>query len=345
MFNINYMYLLNNILRSNFSNKINLYKLNLTVTYRCNFRCKTCFIWKKKAINELSIAEYEKIFSYINVNWVDVSGGEILLRKDIKEIFSLIIKSQKKLALLHFPTNGFFTDKIKELVDYILANSKVKLIVTVSLDGPKEVHDFIKGVNSWQKAVDTYKNLRKIKDKRFKVFLGYTISSFNFDKIDQTIEELKGEIPDIGYSDIHINIEHISQHYYGNSSLNLDKEKVKKAVESYINKRKYNLYNIVDYLEYGYHIRIKNYLKNNRTPLKCRSLINSVFIDPQGNIFPCSIYNKNLGNLRDNDYDLYKILKSKKAETLREKIKKGLCPQCWTPCEAYQMILASLLNL
>ena len=341
--NMGYIYLLNNILKSNVSTRINLYKLNLMVTYRCNFRCKTCFIWKKKDIDELSLAEYAKVFSKINVNWIDVSGGEIFLRGDIKEIFSLIIKSQKRLALLHFPTNGFFTAKIQDLVNYILTVSKVNLIVTVSLDGPEEVHNFIKGINSWRKAVDTYRNLRRIKDRRFKVYLGYTISSFNSEEINQTIEGLKREIPNIDYSDLHINIMHISEHYYANSSLNPDKEKIKSSVESYTDKRRYRLCNPIDYLEYRYHILIKNYLKNSRTPLKCRSLINNVFIGPQGNIFPCSIYSRNLGNLRDNDYDLYKILRSKQAEVLRQEIKKGRCPQCWTPCEAYPSILSNLI--
>ena len=187
------LYLLNNILKSNFSASLNLYKLNLIVTYKCNFKCKTCFIWKKKDINELTTDEYEKIFSKINVNWIDIGGGEIFLRNDIKDIISLIIKSQKRLTLLHFPTNGFLTDEIQNLVDYILTNSKAHLVVSVSLDGPQELHNSIKGVDSWRKSVNTCKVLRRIKNRRFRVFPGYTISSFNFDKIDQTIEQLKRE--------------------------------------------------------------------------------------------------------------------------------------------------------
>ena len=341
---IRYLYLLKNILKSNFSTSPNLYKLNLIVTYKCNFKCKTCFIWKKKDITQLATDEYEKIFSKINVNWIDISGGEIFLRNDIKDIISLIIKSQKRLALLHFATNGFLTDKIQDLVDYILTNSKVHLVVSVSLDGPEEIHNSIKGINSWRKSVDTYKNLRRIKDRRFKVFPGYTISSFNFDKINNTIEALKREIPDIDYSDIHINIEHGSEHYYGRTSSAYNKELFRNSIKSYMSKRKYKLYSPTDYLEYRYQVYIENYLKNNKTPLKCRALINSIFIDPQGNIFPCSIYNRNLGNLRDNGYNLYKVLKSEQAKVLRQEIKKHICPQCWTPCEAYQMILASFLK-
>jgi sulfatase maturation enzyme AslB (radical SAM superfamily) len=274
-----------------------------------------------------------------------MSGGEIFLRGDLEDLVSLIIKTQKRLALLHFPTNGFFTDKITKLVNFILQNSKVKLIVTISLDGYEELHNYIKGINSWRRSIDTYRELKKIRNSHFKVFLGYTLNNFNFDKIDKTLEELRKEFPYIKYSDIHINIIHTSEHYYSNLSASIDKKGIETSVDNYIGKRKYKLYNPIDYLEYKYHAFIKDYLGDNRTPLSCRSLINSIFIDPEGNVFPCSIYNKNLGNLRDNDYDLNKMLKSKQADILREDIGKHACPQCWTPCEAYQMILASFLKL
>lgn len=340
---IRYLNFLKNILKSNFSRSVNIYKLNLFVTYKCNFKCKTCFIWNKEDLNELSIAEYAKIFPKLNVNWIDISGGEIFLRPDLTDLISLIIKSQKRLALLHFPTNGFLTDKITKLVNFVLQNSKIKLIVTISLDGYEELHNFIKGTDSWRRAIGTYRELKKIRISRFKVFLGYTLSNFNFDKIDKTFAELKKELPHLDYSDIHINISHTSEHYYSNLSANIDKKDIEASVVNYMGKRKYKLYSPVDYLEYKYHALIKDYLRDNRTPLSCKSLTNSVFINPEGDIFPCCIYNKNLGNLRDNDYDLNKMLVSKQADTLREEISKHRCPQCWTPCEAYQMILGSLL--
>lgn len=50
----------------------------------------------------------------------------------------------------------------------------------------------------------------------------------------------------------------------------------------------------------------------------------------------------NLGNLRDNDRDLYKILKSKQVEILRKEI-KYIYSQCWSPREAYPSILSPLI--
>jgi len=49
-----------------------------------------------------------------------------------------------------------------------------------------------------------------------------------------------------------------------------------------------------------------------------------------------------MGNLREYNYDLLKILKSENSVLLNKKIRNGKCPHCWTPCEAYQNILSNL---
>jgi hypothetical protein len=49
-----------------------------------------------------------------------------------------------------------------------------------------------------------------------------------------------------------------------------------------------------------------------------------------------------IGSLRENNYDLLKILSNETVILLQEKIEKGHCPHCWTPCEAYQNIFSNL---
>jgi len=79
--------------------------------------------------------------------------------------------------------------------------------------------------------------------------------------------------------------------------------------------------------------------------LPCKALSVSCFIDPYGTIYPCTIFNKKLGNLRQANYNLKKIWNSKKSAEVRKLIKENKCPGCWTPCEAYQTILGNLINL
>jgi radical SAM protein with 4Fe4S-binding SPASM domain len=87
------------------------------------------------------------------------------------------------------------------------------------------------------------------------------------------------------------------------------------------------------------------YLKTGRTPFPCKALTSSVFIDSLGNVYPCTIWGIRLGSLRENNYDLEKILASEKTRVLKLKIRKLKCPNCWTPCEAYQTIMGNTLRL
>ena len=75
------------VLRSNFARLQSPLKINLALTYWCQYRCQTCNIRKKKPQDELTTDE---ILSFIENNrevaWVDVTGGEIFLRNDIGEL-------------------------------------------------------------------------------------------------------------------------------------------------------------------------------------------------------------------------------------------------------------------
>jgi radical SAM protein with 4Fe4S-binding SPASM domain len=72
------------------------------------------------------------------------------------------------------------------------------------------------------------------------------------------------------------------------------------------------------------------------------ALSSSIFIDPFWTVYPCSMFDEPIGNLRENGFDLGEIWNSKKSlEVLRE-IEEERCPHCWTPCEAYQTVLGNL---
>src|SRR3954451_22382492 len=93
------------LLRTTVSRPAAPLKLNLCVTYWCQYRCKTCNIWQRKPTDELTTGEIaDLVKENPNVSWVDLTGGEIFLRPDIDELFALMVRGWQRLALLHFPT-------------------------------------------------------------------------------------------------------------------------------------------------------------------------------------------------------------------------------------------------
>jgi len=338
-----------NLLLANLNLKNLPLKINFAITWKCNLRCKVCDIWKKKSFGELTLAEIEE-FARKNpfFSWVSLTGGEPFLREDFVEIVKAF-KKYSPLYILNIPTNGILTEKIENDILQILKLKIPNVILTVSIDGNRKIHDYIKGINgAFSRAILTFKNLKDIssKNKRFKTLFAYTISPLNVGKFESTYEEIKREIEDISIYDFHINIFHYSTHYYSNENLPIKNiEKYKKALLKEVGrivKMKNNILNPINFVERQYLRFIPKFIKTQLTPLPCKSLRLSIFLDPIGNVYPCTIWNVKLGNVRNYNYELKKIFAKKDIKKLLFLIENKKCPNCWSPCEANQTILGNV---
>lgn len=326
------------IFLSNFKTLKFPYKLIFAVTYKCNSKCKTCNIWKKKIKNELELHEIQKFFNKNKFSWINLTGGEVFIRSDLLDI----IKSMKNVYLLNITTNGILTEKI--IKDSREINKLIpKFILTISIDGSKEVHNKIRGVNCWENAIEIYK---KAKQAGIETYIGLTLSPYNINHFEQTIMDIKKAIQNFTIKDLHLNIYQESDNYFQNKGqIKLDEQynkKLKQIVKESI-KTKKGL-GFVTYLERRYLKSIEKYLDTDISPIPCKALNSSCFLDPQGDVYPCTIYNHKLGNIREIEYDLKKIWSDKSSDNIRKKIIENECPGCWTPCEAYQSILGSFVK-
>lgn len=342
-----YFNLARNILASNINRISFPYKLTFAVTYMCNYKCKTCNIWQRKTKDELSLDDITMFFRNSNeFKWIDFTGGEVWLRNDFVNIVEVALTQCRDLILVHFPTNGYFTEKIVRGVKQILKLCPRKLIITVSTDGDEAVNDYIRGVKGgWRRQIETYKKLHSIQGVH--VVLGITISSYNVDQYDKAFAAAKAECPWLKPTDFHMNIVHESSHYYDNKEsdvLNKNLNQLVKQVDKYRKLRGFSL-NPIDVIERRYLKNIEKYLFNGITPMRCHSLYSSCFIDPYGTVYPCGMYNAKIANLRDHGFNLKEIWNLDYTKQLQKEIWEYKCPQCWTPCEAYQSIFGNLFGL
>jgi radical SAM protein with 4Fe4S-binding SPASM domain len=328
------------------------FKLTFCLTFWCNYRCQTCNIWKMKPRDELTLDEIRRFFRRSNrFVWVDLTGGEVTLRKDFPDIVSTVIDECPDLLLLHFPTNGYLTDKVVAAAHAATAGRggrrrPEKLIITVSTDGDEATNDAIRGIEGgWRRQLETFRQLRAMPG--VEVVLGMTLSGANVDHFPDAFAAAKREIPDLRPDEFHVNVVHESPHYLGNTDLGLrsgvDRERLAKAIEQYAEARGRSA-SPVGYLERSYLKRMRQYLETGKTPMRCHALSASCFIDSWGNVFPCTIYDRKIGSLRDVDYDLARLWNTPEADRLQREIWNYDCPQCWTPCEAYQSIMGNFVT-
>lgn len=332
-----------NIIASNFKRIGFPYKLTFVATYRCQSRCVYCKIWEREPEGELTLEQIQAFFKKSNkFSWVDLTGGEVTLRNDYPEIARSIITNNRALYHFHTPTNGLAPERIERQVREILGMKPNKFVITVSLDGPQDLNDRLRGVKGdFGKVIDTVTRLRRINDPRLKVVIGFTLSAANKGTFQKMIGQVRARIPDMEPDDFHMNVVHVSGHYYDNVNTDALTSKLKEDLQQYRRMRK-RKFTPIGFLEDQYLRLADQYLDTGRTPVMCQALAGSVFIDSFGYIYPCSIYSKRMANIKDIDYDLEAYWNTKEVKEAREEIERGQCPQCWTPCEAYQSILGRL---
>jgi len=336
--------LVRDVVRSNFREPPLPFKLTFIATYHCQLRCNMCSIWQRRPEGELTLDEVGRFFrTNPHFTWVNVSGGEIFLRPDAAEVLESIVQACPDLYLLDFPTHGQQTGRVVDAVERLLATRLPRLLITVSVDGPAALHDRIRGVDgAWDKAMETFERLRALRRRGYRPFLGMTLQSENVDAFDATFEAAARRVPGLRPRDLHVNLAHVSGHYYENNGLDpLDPRRAEKALDRIRRRRGLGVHPVA-VLERRYQRLAKRFLRTGRTPLPCHATSSSIFLDSTGNVYPCSIYDRRLGNLRDHDLDLRALLETARVARLRKEIRRGQCPQCWTPCEAYPTILANL---
>jgi len=144
------------------------------ITLRCNKNCKYCNINKRK-YPELNTKQCFDIIDYLKENGTKVltiSGGEPTMRKDLL----LILKyARKKKMLILLNTNG--TKINKELADVVDE-------ISLSLDGPKEINDSIRGKGSYQAVI---KALSICKENKVPVTLVCVLNKKNIDYIGEIL--------------------------------------------------------------------------------------------------------------------------------------------------------------
>lgn len=135
----------------------------LELTYRCNLKCPYCyelFRPSDKSVTsktlELKPAEIQSIVEQLpRFTLVTVNGGEIFVRSDLREILSIILAKHR----CHLYTNGtcITPEMARDLVDMGVTS------MGISVDGPEEVHDSIRGRGSFGRTIDSIRLLMDLK--------------------------------------------------------------------------------------------------------------------------------------------------------------------------------------
>ncbi len=288
---------------------------SIIVTYRCNFKCYMCKIWKYPTSVEEEFKP-ELLDRLPELDFCNITGGEPFLRDDISEIVGILKQKSRRIVI---STNGYFTERIIEVVK----NNK-DIGIRISIEGLPKINDRLRGVrDSFDHGLRTLLNLKKmgLKDIGF----GITVS-------DRNAEDML-ELYDLArFLGVEFATAAVHNGYYFHSYNNKirDRQKVIDSFKKLIfellkSKRPKDWFRA--YFNYG----LINYIRGKKRLLPCEAGTENFFMDPWGEIRPCNamedkFWFESMGNLKEKKFN--EIWNSKKAEEIREEVKN--CPKnCW----------------
>lgn len=309
------------------------------VTYKCFARCKHCFLLKdinKNLDNELTIGEIKKIFmsSRHQLTRVLLMGGESFLREDIAEIYKLIYEINKPVKFW-VATSGLYPERIESAVKEILSGiNGTPYVVAVSLQGSKEVQDNITGIKGgFEKTLETIDRLKRIKKQHpnLNVRISTTIFSTNLEGMEKFIDFVKDDLEltqllnFVWGSDItcfSVSPDLVTNFSPTDKALLPSLETIQ-AINSAINNKLQNnrLLSKIEVLKRQYAIDI---LKNKKRPFTCMAPKINAVIYPNGEVSFCEFITP-VGNLRDFNFNLFKLWQSEKANYLRSQLTDCAC--------------------
>ena len=334
------------ILGANLSRPRSPFKLSFAITYACNMRCKMCNIWKKeRSREELDLKRIEEFFRRLkNVFWLGITGGEPFLRPDVADIARLAVERCRRLDTLHFATNAQLGTRILETVAGLKRIKRPpRLVFTISLDGPRALHDSIRGApGSWDRAVGVFRELKKTPG--VKAQIGFTISEHNAGRFAEAFAELKSAWPPLKFDDINVNVFQRSSFYYENEKMSPPQPAAVLGEIARILALDRDSFSVNNFLRRTYLRLYPRFLRTGKSPLPCQALSSTCFLDPYGDLYPCAVYKKKLLNVAQMRDDFETEWSSSGARALARECAGNACPGCWSPCDAFSAIGGSLFQ-
>lgn len=264
----------------------------MIVTTACNLRCKYCYLSTmvnekpRHMTKETAKKCLEYFYNYMKKIKIEkprlvIYGGEPLLNKEVtKFIISEIRKKTKTKEIppttIVFISNGVLLDK--EMAKFLKEN---KVLVAISLDGPKEINDKNRIYrNNKGTYDDIIKAINLLNKEGIKPTISCTITKNNVNKLDEIIPWMynKFEMDSLGLNLL------AGEDCTKKSIKQLSKESAKKAIETFKICREKGIY------EDTVTRKIKAFVEETPIITPCAAAGNEISVDPDGNLGTCPAF-------------------------------------------------------
>jgi MoaA/NifB/PqqE/SkfB family radical SAM enzyme len=319
----------------------------LFITAMCNARCPMCFYWKEiesaNAGVELQTDEYEKITQSLNyLHYLSIGGGEPFIRKDLPQVVEFFYKNSRT-RVVTVATNGSYPDRVQKYLEYITENCPgIQMRIQVSIDNLYEKHDKSRGIKGlFNKVMDTCRLIGTAKKAGLPIMfsIGTVLTPAN--RID--LKDMRRFLDEnIAYDDLSLLYPRGNARDPSCKDVTLGEYNGIKKVFDSIHTASGSFARIYQSIEREAKRGIECYLKEGPEgyPWTCVAGKKMITMTEKGLLTPCEMLSQlkpeldsGIGNVRNHNYDILKMLRSDKAIKLRMYIEGTHC-SCSYECAA-----------
>lgn len=291
----------------------------VAVLDRCDAKCIMCNIWQEHRRDEVPLAYFKTLPS--SLRSINITGGEPFMRQDLPEVIQ-VLEERCHHPRIVISTNGFNTKVIQEKMVAIQKISS-RTGVRVSVDGFEATHDQVRRVpGAFQKCMQTIALLQEIGMKDLGI--SFTITPSNLKDLLKVYHLSKR----LGIQ-FTLTIAQNSEFYFKTdaNTFDLDPLELKRQFDALLSSELRSLHPKRWFRAY-YDKGVHDYGMGRRVLKNCSAASHFFFSSARGEIYPCPVLNKKIGDAGQN---FETVWASKEAFEAR-KIAKDCPVKCWMTC-------------
>jgi radical SAM protein with 4Fe4S-binding SPASM domain len=292
----------------------------VAVNYRCNARCRMCDIWRVKKDGLLVAEDYRRLPG--GLENVGITGGEPFLRRDIVELVRVVHETADRPQIV-INSNGYLTGRIVEAFREF-RTFKPRIGIGLSVDGIGKTHDMMRGTrHAFDKVMATITALKELNVSNIR--LSFTVTNDNVAELPAVYDlarRLKVQFAST--------IAHNSDHYFHTSANGgVDRALLRQAYDV-VNRKELSSRSVKSWFRAYYNAGVVQFNDRGTRLTACSAANDFFFVSPRGDVYPCIILPKVLGNIMDTSFD--ELWTGSAASSIRAEIDG--CEKCWMMCHA-----------
>jgi radical SAM protein with 4Fe4S-binding SPASM domain len=292
----------------------------VAVNYRCNARCRMCDIWRVNEDGALAAEDYRRLPA--GLENVGITGGEPFLRRDIVDLVRVVHETAERPQII-INTNGYLTGRIAAAFRAFRAFDP-RIGIGISVDGIGKTHDMMRGTrHAFDKVMAT---IAALKDQNVRnIRLSFTVTNENVTELPQVYELARR----LGVQ-FASTVAHNSDHYFHTSAnAGVDRVLLRQAYDV-VNRKELSSRSIKSWFRAYFNEGVLRFNDRGTRLTACSAANDFFFLSPRGEVYPCVILPKVLGNIMATPFD--ELWTGSAASSIRTEIDG--CEKCWMMCSA-----------